>query len=209
MVKKNNYGFKADLRYIKKLGKILKEFRENNNATFADISRKTLIDISTLYRLEQGEIPRVNFFMLKKIADYYNINVLELFMLTGVINKDDIINYMTFTKHDDSNIPIFSSLVNFENSIIDFYINAPFSYIDSMKGFIFNNIVYIFNSSYDSIYEKYLFIISFEKNIILSKILFFEGNIFLNDVFTGNSYVSSKKNITILGKVLYELKILK
>ena len=111
MVKKNNYGFKADLRYIKKLGKILKEFRENNNATFADISRKTLIDISTLYRLEQGEIPRVNFFMLKKIADYYNINVLELFMLTGVINKDDIINYMTFTKHDDSNIPIFSSLV--------------------------------------------------------------------------------------------------
>ena len=78
-----------------------------------------------------------------------------------------------------------------------------------MKGFIFNNIVYIFNSSYDSIDEKDLFIISFEKNIILSKILFFEGNIFLNDVFTGNSYVSSKKNITILGKVLYELKILK
>ena len=105
MAKKES-PFKLDIDSAKKLGNTLKLLRESNNRTFLDISKKTDIDISTLFKLEQGEILRVNFFMLKKITEYYNINPIDLLIITNIMKEKDVFNYLPKNKFKHQHIYI-------------------------------------------------------------------------------------------------------
>lgn len=211
MNKANSYGFKAEYDNIITLGKTLKNLRETKKATYADISRKTLIDISTLYRLEQGEIPRVNFFMLKQIANYYNISILNFFILAGLLTKDEIINFSyTFSELDskeNSKIPLYNSLDDYEKKVINSYFTSPFSYKDSLNAFSSNeHTIIVFDTTFSKPKSKDIFIFKYKNKYILSKFSKKDNYFFLNDIFENKPLIISKEALIIIGKVSYKIE---
>lgn len=77
-----------------KLGELLKEKRKENNLTITDIEAKSGINRADIHRLEGGQKKRLNPFQLVSLADVLDINLIDLFILAGFINKKAITDFV-------------------------------------------------------------------------------------------------------------------
>lgn len=204
MAKKES-PFKLDIDSAKKLGNTLRLLRESNNRTFLDISKKTDIDISTLFKLEQGEILRVNFFMLKKITEYYNINPIDLLIITNIMTEKDVFNYLPKSKFNQRNIPIFSTFSNFKKNEVSFYIHSPFSFSETLKGVVFNNELFILDTSFSETNSNDTFVFDIDRLFVFSKLHILENKFFLKDIFSEENYIIQYSKNKIIGKILYSI----
>ena len=192
-----------DLKLVK-FGNYLKELRINKGVTVRDIQSKTKIDISTLNKLENGLIKKVNPNLLLILADYYNTNVIVFYDLLGFLNKDLVIEYENNITGKDKNfsIPLFSSIHeidNFNKKIIR-SINLPIIDNNSFNYFSFqlndNIIVIFYYTNILKIGETGIF--KFDDKYIISP---YNEKDNLVAVFNNSElYLKGKDEIKILGK---------
>ena len=81
--------FTIDKTKTIEFGKILKQYRNRNNYTFRDIHTLTGIDSSTISRLEDGKILRINSLVVTALAKLYNINPIIFLNIIGYIQDED------------------------------------------------------------------------------------------------------------------------
>lgn len=205
-MKSKSYGFKASDKNTITLGEYLKTLRENSSATFLDIARKTNIDISTLYKLEKGEIPRVNFFMLKKIADYYKMNFLFFLLQVGITNENEILDFIPFIKQKESKlIPTYKTLKDYEKNNVFSFLNPVNDSQDSYKALYFKNEIVVFDSKITD-FEAGKFIIEYKNKMLFSKITEYDNKFIFYNNNLEETVISPKDNVKIIGKILYFIK---
>lgn len=77
-----------------KLGEFLKEKRKEKDLTITDIEMKSGINRADIHRLESGQKKRLNPFQLVSLADTLEINLIDLYILVGFINKKAITDFV-------------------------------------------------------------------------------------------------------------------
>lgn len=77
-----------------KLGEFLKERRKEKTFTIAELEGKSGINRADIHRLESGQKKRLNPFQLVSLADSLDINLIELYILVGFINKKAISDFV-------------------------------------------------------------------------------------------------------------------
>ena len=202
------YGFKGSNKNIITLGEYLKSLRENSSATFLDIAKKTNIDISTLYKLEKGEISRVNFFMLKKIANYYKINFLFFLLEIGITTENEILNFVPFIENDTSDnklISVYKSFKDYRQNNVFTHINYVYEYKDTLSAFFIDDHIFVFDSYVEDIKNEVI-IFSVGNEIKISNILGSNNNYIFFDQSKESITEIPKEKIVILGKLLYKIK---
>ena len=75
------------------LSKYIKNNREQKNISQRELARKVKIDNSYISRIENGEIQKPTFNLLKKIADVLDVSILELLKIAGY-KETEIMHYM-------------------------------------------------------------------------------------------------------------------
>ena len=198
-----------DLR-LEKFGNYLRELRINKGVTVRDIYLKTKIDITTLSRLENGLIKKINPNMLLKLADYYNTNVIVFYNLLGYINNNIVTEYANniSEKNKDFSIPLFSSIYEIDsfNKKILRNINLLIIEIQNIDFFIFqfNYNFFILFSYSDSLANGEVGILKIDDEYIISQ--YYEKNDIIAFLKESKLYLENKSKVKILGKVIYEIK---
>lgn len=77
-----------------KLGNFLKEKRKEKSLTIAELEGKSGINRADIHRLESGQKKRLNPFQLVSLAESLDINLIELYILVGFINKKAISDFV-------------------------------------------------------------------------------------------------------------------
>lgn len=115
-----------------KLGNFLKEKRKEKNLTIAELEGKSGINRADIHRLESGQKKRLNPFQLVSLAESLDINLIELYILVGFINKKAITDYVE--KRTDERINEQLKIISYTGAIkIPVYEN-----FESAFGFIKN-----------------------------------------------------------------------
>lgn len=78
---------------MKELGKLLKELREASGMSLMEVYKATGLHNSTVSRLEREESPEPPAKNLKKLADLYHADVIQLYLACGYLTADDLQNY--------------------------------------------------------------------------------------------------------------------
>ncbi len=78
---------------MSELGLYLRYLRENHNFSLNDVYLKTDIRDSTLSRIENGSTEEPSPIALKKLAILYNVNVIDIFIKAGFLNRSDLLEY--------------------------------------------------------------------------------------------------------------------
>ena len=198
-----------DLR-LEKFGNYLKELRINKGVTVRDIFLKTKIDITTLSRLENGLIKKINPNMLLRLADYYNTNVIFFYNLLGYLNNNLTIEYVNniSEKDKDFSIPLFSSIYEIDNFNKKILRNINLPIIENQNNnffsFQFNDNIIIIFSYTESLNNGETGILKINDDYIVSSYNEKDNII----AFFNNSKLclEDKNKIKILGKVIYEIK---
>ena len=197
----SSYGFKISDEGLTKLGNFLRELRNKNEAKFMEISKKTKIDIGTLNKLEKGDIHRINPFMLKELADFYKINVLTFFILTGYVNMSEIIDFYEENNKDST------SLVINNKKDLDIFFNSLF-YSNSITAYNFSDeMIVLYDFDYQNFINGDSFIFKYNNEIIISEYYEYENIFFIKNIISNVKFFLSEDEIKILGKVIYTLKI--
>ena len=68
--------FYVDDNILVQFGNILRDLRVSANKSLREVSMDTKIDITTLNRMEQGLVQKINPIMLLRLAKFFNTNVL-------------------------------------------------------------------------------------------------------------------------------------
>ena len=198
-----------DLR-LEKFGNYLRELRINKGVTVRDIYLKTKIDITTLSRLENGLIKKINPNMLLRLADYYNTNVIVFYDLLGYLNNNLIIEYVNniSEKNRDFSIPLFSSIYEIDNFNKKVLRNINLPIIESQNNnffsFQFNdNIIIIFYYT-DSLNNDEVGILKINDDYIISP--YHEKDNIVAFLNNSKLCLEDKSKVKILGKVTYEIK---
>lgn len=76
------------------LGQFLKKKREEKEMTIIEIEAKSGINRADIYRIENGQKKRLNPFQLISLAETLEVNLIELYILVGFINKDIITDFV-------------------------------------------------------------------------------------------------------------------
>lgn len=71
-------------------GKYLKYIRKKRNLGVKAVYCKTGVGDSTIRNIEEGRIQNPSANHLKALADFYNINIVELYKAYGYLNEDDL-----------------------------------------------------------------------------------------------------------------------
>ncbi len=77
-----------------KLGDFLKDKRKEKSLTIAELEGKSGINRADIHRLESGQKKRLNPFQLVSLAESLDINLIELYILVGFINKKAISDFV-------------------------------------------------------------------------------------------------------------------
>lgn len=99
------------------VGCFLKELRKSNGLTATEVWKATEINDSVLSNLENGKTQNPDPLVLKKLAYYYNINVIELYIMAGYL--DEPLNTYVFNgveKLSENEILHIQQLINLFNS---------------------------------------------------------------------------------------------
>jgi transcriptional regulator with XRE-family HTH domain len=75
------------------LGSYLRSLRENKHLSMNDVYIETSITNSKLSRIETDSVEEPSPIALKKLANLYNVDVINLFTLAGFLDKDDLLYY--------------------------------------------------------------------------------------------------------------------
>ena len=86
---------------MNKLGEYILSLRNHKKYSQKHVQNETGVTDSQQSRIERGDICNVSPFVLKKLADFYNVNVIELFILAGFINDDDIKQHTRIFKYSE------------------------------------------------------------------------------------------------------------
>ncbi len=78
---------------MNKLGEYLLHLRTRHNYSLKFIQEQTGVTDSQLSRIEHGQISDVSPTALKKLSDFYQVSIIELFKLAGFINDKDLEQY--------------------------------------------------------------------------------------------------------------------
>lgn len=70
--------------HVRRFGELLRELREHYNLSMNELARQTGIPLHTIYRLEQGQIPKPALEDLAKLAKFFNIDLNLMGVLLGV-----------------------------------------------------------------------------------------------------------------------------
>ena len=201
----------VDDELLQKFGKELIRLREENNVTNRYIERITKIDNSTLLRLESGFIQKINPFMLKKLADFYNINVLNFYILLGYLNAEDVSSFENHTENkNQSSLPL---LENFDDLK-----NKNRNDLKKIKLPLLNN--NLKNTFCIFLYKKYhvfvytpklkpnnLGIFYLNGKYIFSRYYIKDNLVIINDIYENfKLYVVQKEEVNIIGRIHYSIE---
>ncbi len=75
------------------LREYLRMIREQKNLSLKDVEEKTNIANSTLSRFEKGTQKRLSAYYLKLLAELYEINTIDLFLMAGYLDEKDLKSY--------------------------------------------------------------------------------------------------------------------
>ena len=198
-----------DLR-LEKFGNYLRELRINKGVTVRDIYLKTKIDITTLSRLENGLIKKINPNMLLLLADYYNTNVIVFYNLLGFLNNNLVTEYVNniSEKNKDFSIPLFSSIYEIDNFNKKVLRNINFPIIENQNNdffsFQFNDNTIIIFSYIDSLNNGEIGILKIADDYIISP--YNEKDEVIAFLNHSKLCLENKDKVKILGKVFYEIK---
>lgn len=78
---------------MKELGQLLKELREASGMSLNEVHKATGLHDSTVSRIERGESAEPPAKNLKKLADLYNGDIIQLYMACGYLTADDLKKY--------------------------------------------------------------------------------------------------------------------
>ncbi|GAA0061945.1 DNA (cytosine-5-)-methyltransferase [Clostridium sp. CTA-1] len=78
---------------MSELGLYLRSLREIKHLSMNDVYKETSITNSKLSRIESGSVEEPSAITLKKLANLYNVDVINLFTLAGFLDKSDLLNY--------------------------------------------------------------------------------------------------------------------
>lgn len=194
-----------DEHKTKKLGKILRKYRTKNNYTLKDIYDKTQIDPSTITRLENGTIYRINSLILTSLARLYNINPVNLLNIIGYIDDEDILEYSTeiqqINSPNNNLIEIFEAeSILSETKDIKEFLNLPFLNSNSCRAYKENNFIFVYSNT-STIKQEDLGIFAAKNNIIVAYFYYNETTVSLQDYFTNKNLLYLKKEINIIGRI--------
>lgn len=198
-----------DLR-LEKFGNYLRELRINKGVTVRDIYLKTKIDITTLSRLENGLIKKINPNMLLLLADYYNTNVIVFYNLLGFLNNNLVTEYVNniSEKNKDFSIPLFSSIYEIDNFNKKVLRNINLPIIENQNNdffsFQFNDNTIIIFSYIDSLNNGEIGILKIADDYIISP--YNEKDEVIAFLNHSKLCLENKDKVKILGKVFYEIK---
>ena len=198
-----------DLR-LEKFGNYLRELRINKGVTVRDIYLKTKIDITTLSRLENGLIKKINPNMLLLLADYYNTNVIVFYNLLGFLNNNLVTEYVNniSEKNKDFSIPLFSSIYEIDNFNKKVLRNINLPIIENQNNdffsFQFNDNTIIIFSYIDSLNNGEIGILKIADDYIISP--YNEKDEVIAFLNHSKLCLENKDKVNILGKVFYEIK---
>lgn len=201
---------------LQKFGEYLKDLRISLKLSTQEVSKKTKIDIGTLNRIEQGFIQKINPLMLNEIAKCFSIDVIEFYIILGYLNKNNIIKYCdkelekNYITHNDFSVPLYDNinLIEEDSNKKMRKINFPFpkKNFHLLKAFINeNDNIFVFKHD-DEILINEIGIFKINQSYIISE--YYEENnyIFLYDLNKKTRHIQKKKDIKIIGKILYEIK---
>ena len=198
-----------DLR-LEKFGNYLRELRINKGVTVRDIYLKTKIHITTLSRLENGLIKKINPNMLLLLADYYNTNVIVFYNLLGFLNNNLVTEYVNniSEKNKDFSIPLFSSIYEIDNFNKKVLRNINLPIIENQNNdffsFQFNDNTIIIFSYIDSLNNGEIGILKIADDYIISP--YNEKDEVIAFLNHSKLCLENKDKVKILGKVFYEIK---
>lgn len=208
--------FTVNDELLQNFGKELARLREENNITNKYIEKITKIDNATLSRLESGLIKKVNPFMLQKLADFYNINILTFQIMLGYISESDIIKFSDVLKNQKHILKKESASQNLKIPVIknkeDFLNNSRhiFNLYNSKEDFLAfsksNNKYFLFKKT-NILIKDDIGIFEINNRIHIGKYAIQENFVFISDILSTDVFFREKSAITILGKVFYIIEV--
>lgn len=78
---------------MKELGHLLKELREASGMSLSEVHKATGLHDSTVSRIERGESLEPPAKNLKKLADLYHGDIIQLYLACGYLTANDLKNY--------------------------------------------------------------------------------------------------------------------
>ena len=208
--------FYTDDNILVQFGNILKDLRVSSDRSLREVSMETKIDITTLNRMEQGLVQKINPIMLLRLAKFYNTNVLYFYTFLEYVSNDEIFHYCSEVDYDlkvtrEVTIPLFADIndIEYKKRANMKKINLPFPQKESDHFFGFylnsNQIFIFFRSKEIAINEMGIFRIDDE--YLISKYNEIENYIILNNILDNfKVYIEKKENVSIIGKLVYNLK---
>ena len=198
-------------------GKFLHDLRIENSYTLKDVTTQTGIDKSTLSKLENGETQKANPELLKKLADLYNVNVIDFFIMLEYISSDDIIaSYISLKnekyifkkeiKTQHLKIPILKTKDILFDTIQNKFFNI--SNIDE-DFFAFSNSsheYYIFKKT-DTLNKDDIGVFEVNKKIYIARYAFEDKFVLISDILSGDVVLKEKSDINIIGRVFYIINV--
>lgn len=82
-------------------GKYLQDIRKRKNLGVKTVYKATGVGDSTLRRIEKGEIKTPSAIHLKKLANYYDIDVIPLYLAYGYLIDQDLQSYVKCYKNTE------------------------------------------------------------------------------------------------------------
>ena len=128
-------NFIVDLDNAQKLGEYLRNLRDSYNLTIREVSKKTGINTADLSRIESGLKERVNPLHLLELARVYKINVIELYLIIGYLEKSEILKYSIKTniqsKTEENLNKLYSEIPLYDGK--ESFFNSPSKFIQVTK----------------------------------------------------------------------------
>lgn len=84
---------------MENIGMYLKQIRNERELTLKDVYKRCGVTDSRLSRYERGEGKPLNPMELKKIAEVYEIGVVETYILAGYLDENDLKDYQLVFKN--------------------------------------------------------------------------------------------------------------
>jgi len=84
------------------VGEYLKKIRDDRNLSQKAVQAKTGISDSVICNLESGETKKPDPYCLKKLAEEYQIDLIDLYLKAGYLERTDLLEYQRCFSGADS-----------------------------------------------------------------------------------------------------------
>ena len=198
-------------------GKFLHDLRIKNFYTLKKVTIETGIDKSTLSKLENGETQKANPELLKKLANLYNVNVVDFFVMLEYISSDDIIDSYISLKNQKY---LFNKEIKIQNLKIPILKAKDILLGISPKNFFnISNVNEVFFAFYKSSSEYYIFkktdtlriddigIFQVNNKIYIARFNYKEKFVLISDMLSNDILLEEITNVKIIGRVFYTITV--